>query len=81
MEHDVQLKLKYSEFDRLYREFYSARDDQRLDEIVDEKIAEAEAQQMAEGEDPLTDADKERITKRTKFEQMTKGFYAPEEYA
>lgn len=81
LEHDVQLKLKYSEFDRIYREFYNARDEARLEEIIDEAIAAAEAQQMADGEDPLTDSDKERITKKTRFDVLTKGFYAPEAYA
>ena len=77
----MQLKLKYSEYDRIYREFYNARDEARLEEIIDEAIAAAEAQQMADGEDPLTDADKERITKKTRFDELTKGFHAPEAYA
>lgn len=36
---------------------------------------------MADGEDPLTDLEKESITKKTKFDQLTKAFHAPEAYA
>lgn len=37
-------KLQYSDEDRLYKEHYSVRDDQRLEEIIEEAIATAEAQ-------------------------------------
>lgn len=55
LERDVQLKLKYFDFDRLYIEHYAAKDDQRMEEYIDEAIAAAESQQIADGEDPLTD--------------------------
>ena len=80
LEQDVLLRLSHNEEDRLYREHYATRDDQRLEEIVEEAVASAEAQQMADGEDPLTEKEKDTLTKRTKFEQLTKAFYAPDEY-
>ena len=33
---------------------------------------------MADGEDPLNDADKEKITKKAKYEAMTRCFWAPD---
>lgn len=81
LESDVLRKLKYTEEDKLYREHYSVRDDQRLEEIIEEAIATAEAQQMADGEDPLNEEEKAKITKRTTFDQLTKAFHAPDEYA
>lgn len=36
---------------------------------------------MADGEDALTDAEKDSITKKTRFDQLTIAFHAPEAYA
>lgn len=36
---------------------------------------------MADGEDPLNEEEKSKITKRTTFDQLTKAFHAPDEYA
>lgn len=80
LKNDVELKLKYTEFDRFYKEHYSVMDDQKLADIIEDAIAGAEAGQIADGEDPLTDLEKEKITKITRFTQITKAFHAPEDY-
>ncbi len=72
LEHDVELNLKHTQYDKLYIDHYAARDDTRLEELVEEAIAQQESQQIADGEDPLTEAEKEKITKSARFDQLTK---------
>jgi len=43
LEHDVNLALKYKEWDLLYKEHFLVQDDVKLEETVDETIAAAES--------------------------------------
>jgi len=81
MEHDVLLQIKYNEDDRLYRDHWVGRDEEKLEELIEGEIARAEQQQAAEGEDPLTESEKEALTKKAKFDQLTRAFHAPEALA
>jgi len=78
LEHDVNLALKYRDWDNTYKEHYIVQDDARLDEAVDEMINQRESQQVADGEDPLTEEEKDKITKKTRYDSITATFYAPE---
>ena len=55
LDNDVKLYLQHGDFDRLYRDHYITRDELRLEEIIEEAIAAANSQQVADGEDPLTE--------------------------
>lgn len=78
LERDVQMQLAHVEEDKFYKEYNETRDAQKLEEIVQEAINAAQSQQVADGEDPLTEEEKEKVAKKAKFEQLTRAFHAPE---
>ena len=65
----------------MYREHYAPRDEAEIEKFIQECIAAGENEQTASGEDPLTDAEKEDITRKSKFKAICKGFHAPDEAA
>ena len=66
------------EYDRLYKEHFEAQDAAEVDRQIEEAIIRANNAKTAEGEDEITDAEKDTITKESRFSSITKGFYAPD---
>lgn len=76
---DVKTQIAHQSYDRLYREHYAARDEAEMEKVIAEAIAAAENVQTAEGDDPLTDLEKEVITRKARFSQLGRAFHAPKE--
>lgn len=76
---DVQTQIAHQSYDRLYREHYAARDEAEMEKVIAEAIAAAENVQTAEGDDPLTELEKEVITRKARFSQLGRAFHAPKE--
>ena len=81
LEHDVVAKINSMEYDRLYKEHFEAQDAAELDKQIEEAIIRANNAKAAEGEDELTDAEKDTLTKEQRFRAITQGFYAPDQAA
>jgi len=81
LKHDVEIQIKHQAYDLLYREHYQARDEAEVEKFIQEAIAAGENEQTAEGEDPLSEAQKEEITRKSKFKSLCRAFHAPEEAA
>ena len=79
LEHDVQLQISHQAYDKLYRDHYAAKDEAEMEKVISESILQAENIQNQEGDDPLTDLEKEQISKKSRFAQMGRAFYAPKE--
>lgn len=81
LQHDVESQLKHQSYDALYREHYAARDEAEIEKFIQEAIAAGENEQTAQGEDPLTEIEKEEITRKSKFKSICRAFHAPDEAA
>lgn len=63
----------------MYKEHYLPRDDGEMEKVVAEAIAAAENVQNQEGDDPLTEVEKEVIMRKARFTQLGRAFHAPKE--
>ena len=72
---DVQKKLDRMEFDKAYKEQYENLDQTEIDRIVEDEVNNS---LPAEGEEALTDNDKHLIGMKSRFVQITRGFFAPD---
>lgn len=84
LEKDVQFKLNSSDFDRFYKENFEAQDEAEIQKIIEETHVAENANKNDQGEDELTEAEKESLARIVKFKEITKGFWAPDsakEYA
>ena len=50
----------------------------RLDKVIEEAIANAQADQVAAGEEEFSEAERDLIGKQARFTQLTRAFHAPE---
>lgn len=81
---DVQQKINTSDFDRFYKENFEAQDETEIQKIIEETHVAENANKNDQGEDELTEAEKESLARIVKFKEITKGFWAPDsakEYA
>lgn len=67
IEHDVQVQISHQAYDKLYKEHYAGRDEAEMEKVINEAIAAAENVQNQEGDDPLTDLEKEIISRKARF--------------
>ena len=79
MKHDVEIQISHQAYDKLYKEHYAAKDEAEMEKVINESIVQAENVQNQEGDDPLTDLEKEVISKKARFTQMGRAFHAPKE--
>ena len=70
--------MENQDYDKVYKEHFEVQDQQEIEKMVEEAIQNAQNEKTAEGEDELTESEKETVAKKTRFEIMTKGFWAPE---
>lgn len=54
------------------------QDEERTTELLDEHLKEEQDRKTANGDDEITEAEREQITRVFKFQQLTKLFYAPD---
>ena len=73
--------MKHQEYDKMYKEYFDVQDTDEMDKIVAESIEEAQTKQTAEGNDPLTEEEKETCAKKAQFLQLTRSFWAPQQRA
>jgi len=78
LEVDLKFKMENQDYDKVYKEHFEVQDQQEIEKMVEEAIQNAQNEKTAEGEDELTESEKETVAKKTRFEIMTKGFWAPE---
>jgi len=78
---DVMFKLSNIFFDKNDREHYENQDSVEIERIIDEAIQEAQNEKMAQGEDDMTDTERENITKKAKYDAYKMQFWAPEKVA
>ena len=78
LETDVLHKIECHDYDRMYKDHFEVKDNAEIDKIVDEAIQNAQNEKTAEGEDELTEQEKQMVGQRTRFEILTKGFWAPD---
>ena len=84
LEKDVLHKINTSDFDRFYKENFEAQDENEIQKIIEETHVAENANKNDQGEDELTEAEKESLARIVKFKEITKGFWAPDsakEYA
>lgn len=67
LERDIAQKIEANDYDKLYKEYFEQQDLTEIDKCVDEAITMAQNAKTAEGEDELTEAEKDLITKQAKF--------------
>ena len=70
---DIMRRIAQMDADKLYRETCAEADQAELESRVDAVVSAAQ-----EGQEPLSDAQRETLAKRAKFTELTKGFYDPE---
>ena len=75
METDVTKAIERSEYSKVYKEHYESIDLNELERIVEESVANA---QPADGEEALSDTEKNMISLKSRFVQVTRDFHAPE---
>lgn len=54
------------------------QDEERTTELLDEFLKEEQDRKTANGDDEITDQEREYLSKIFKFQQLTKLFYAPD---
>ena len=69
---DIEIKVANLESDRVYKETYEAQDQAEIEQRAEQ------AASPKEGEEILTDDQKNTVIKKAKFEVLTKCFYDPE---
>lgn len=75
LKHDVQAKIERTEQDKVYKESHDPIDQQELEKKIEEAVSSSAPQ---EGDEPLTDEDKNMIGLKARFAQITRTFYAPD---
>ena len=78
LQSDIDWFSSTREFDQNYRDFFQMQDEERLTELLDEFLREEQDRKTANGDDEITDAEREELTKVFNFQQLTKLFYAPD---
>ena len=81
---DIDWKLSNSEFDNNYKEFFAAQDEEERLRLLEDYIKDDQDRRTANGDEEMTDAEKDTLIAEFRFKQLTKAFYAPEaalEYA
>jgi len=63
-------KVENDEFDRNYREHYEAQDQLEIERMQEEAVQDETNEKMAQGEDDLTDIEKEEIMKKSKYHAL-----------
>lgn len=81
LEKDVQWKIDAIDYDNNYTDHFKTQDEAEIEKQIEEAVVGAQNAKTAEGEEDLTEAEKEQITKEAKFNCAIKSFYAPEEAA
>ena len=78
LEADIKWKVEGAEFDKNYTDHFRALDDAEMEKQIEEALTNVQNTKTAEGEDEMTDAEKDAVSKQAKFNILKKGFYDPE---
>lgn len=75
---DIQWKLDANDWDKDYKEFFAEQDEMELSKLIEDAIQEEQNRKNANGDDEMNEQEREVITKSSRFNILTKSFYAPE---
>lgn len=75
MGNDVQAKMHRTELDKIFKDSHESQDQQEMDRKVDEAV---QSSSPGDGDEPITEEERNMIGLKARFVQVTRTFHAPD---